>query len=202
MNLDNKEAKNMALKVAKNSPCNKRKVGAVITDQFGFLLSTGYNHNGDIPCEDTSGDTLSTTIHAEVTAIKALKDFDKPAIIYVTHPPCENCQQVIKDAGIIHTVVVEEFMKFDAGKLRYGLIPPQALKGLAEVLTYGAKKYKPNNWQKAEDTTRYVDALYRHLEAWRAGEKVDEESGLHHLKHALTNISFLLYFEDNKNDKI
>jgi hypothetical protein len=86
-------------------------------------------------------------------------------------------------------------MKFDIGKLRYSLIPPEATRALAEVLTYGAKKYKPNNWQKAEDTTRYVDALYRHLEAWRSGESLDEESGLSHLSHALTNLSFLIWFD-------
>ena len=68
------------------------------------------------------------------------------------------------------------------------------------VQGYGAKKYKPNNWQQVDDTDRYIAALYRHLEAYRGGEKVDEESQLSHLKHAITNIAFLLYFEEKKQD--
>jgi deoxycytidylate deaminase len=196
MNLDSQEAKQLALDVAKLSPCSKRKVGAVITDQFGEILCHGFNHNGDIPCEDAEGKTSKFTMHAEIAAIGYLPIPSKPAIIYVTHEPCKNCAEAINKAGIIHTVIVEEFMKFDSGKLRYGLIPPSATKSLAEVLTYGAKKYKPNNWQRVDDTSRYVDALYRHLEAWRNGEKLDSESKLSHLAHALTNIAFLIHFED------
>lgn len=92
----------------------------------------------------------------------------------------------------------KEFMKFDGGKLQYNLIPPRAMEELAKVLTYGAQKYDANNWQKVDDPTRYVDALYRHLEAWRAGEAKDKESGLSHLSHALANITFLIYFEDQR----
>ena len=65
------------------------------------------------------------------------------------------------------------------------------LEAIAEVMTYGANKYGDNNWQGVE-TDRYYAALMRHLQAWRKGELVDEESGLHHLKHALCNIAFIL----------
>lgn len=199
MNLDNKEAKALALEVAKKSPCKKRKVGAVITDQFGAILSSGFNDTifgGN--CEDEHGKTHVDVTHAEVAAIKNIAVDIKPAIIYVTHQPCEACAKAIKDAGIIHTVIVEDFMKFDTGKLRYSLIPPEMTKALAEVLTYGAKKYKPNNWKSVDDPSRYIDALYRHLEAFRSGETNDPESGLHHLSHAMTNVGFLLWIDLNK----
>ena len=56
-------------------------------------------------------------------------------------------------------------MKFDGGKLQYSLIPPETTRALAQVLTFGAQKYAPNNWQLVENgETRYLDALYRHLE--------------------------------------
>jgi len=96
-------------------------------------------------------------------------------------------------------------LKYDDNKLRYTLIPPVALKGLAEVLTFGAAKYAPDNWKYVENgKVRYLDALYRHLEAYRSGEILDPESGLSHLKHILTNAVFLLYFEfedENKGKK-
>ncbi len=83
--------------------------------------------------------------------------------------------------------------KDDLGKLRYGLIPPLALKELARVLTFGSLKYADNNWRKVENgESRYFDACMRHLWAWKEGEKNDEESGLPHLSHALCCISFIL----------
>ena len=197
-----KENCEMALILARLSPCNKRKVGAVVVDSKGLTLGQGFNCNGDMPCEDTNGNTLDTVLHAEIAAIDSVGiESVSPHAIYVTHPPCKNCAKAIKDAGITNIVIAENFMKFDSGKLRYGLIPPSAPKALASVLTYGAKKYKPNNWKSVDDTSRYVDALYRHLELWRGGEKLDSESGLPHLAHALTNIAFLIQFEDDMDSR-
>ena len=91
-------------------------------------------------------------------------------------------------------------MKFDNGKLLYSLIPPETTKALAEVLTYGANKYAPNNWQLVDNAeVRYTDALFRHLEAFRSGETHDPESGLHHLSHVLANVAFLHYITTKKD---
>ena len=99
------------------------------------------------------------------------------------------------------TVTPNLGMKFDTGKLQYSLIPPETLSALASVLTYGAQKYAPNNWQLVEHgETRYMDALFRHLEAFRAGETHDPESGLHHLSHVLTNVAFLHYLHTTNKD--
>lgn len=92
-------------------------------------------------------------------------------------------------------------LKYDTGKLQFSLIPPQTTTALAEVLTFGALKYAPNNWQLVENgEQRYLDALYRHLNAYRLGEDVDPESGLHHLAHALTNVAFLHYLATTTKD--
>lgn len=195
----NPEAEKLALKVAQESSCSKRKVGAVIVDTNGNIISAGHNHNAGLPCEDDKGNTFNSTVHAEVAAIESIPAGKRPKAIYVTHPPCENCQQAIKDAGIIHTIVIEKFMKFDTGKLRYDLIPTSATKALAEVLTYGAKKYKPNNWQQADDIERYIAAAFRHFEALRSGEEFDPESGLRHSAHLMTNFAFINYFETLKS---
>lgn len=91
-------------------------------------------------------------------------------------------------------------MKYDSGKLRYDLIPPEILEELAKILTHGAKKYGDNNWKLLEDPMdRYYAALMRHLQEWRKGNSIDEgDSGELHLSHALANIAFLVYFEKLK----
>lgn len=81
--------------------------------------------------------------------------------------------------------------KKDAGKLRMDLIPPSAIKALATVLTYGANKYSESTWHNVEPY-RYKAALLRHIVAWMDGERLDEESQLPHLYHALTNLAFLI----------
>jgi len=82
--------------------------------------------------------------------------------------------------------------KFDGDKLEFGLLPPLALEEVVRVLTFGAKKYERGNWQKVpESKRRYFDAMERHIWAWKKGEKLDTESGIHHLAHAMCCLMFL-----------
>ena len=101
--------------------------------------------------------------------------------------------------------------KFDGNKLEYGLLPAFALEETVKVLTFGAQKYERDNWKKVPDSKRrYFDALQRHLWAWKQGEQLDPESGLHHLAHAMCCLMFLyehdiMYSVDNdkvKNETI
>ena len=86
--------------------------------------------------------------------------------------------------------------KDDKEKNRLDLIEPEFIEGVGRVLTFGANKYEPNNWQKVEDAEdRYYAAALRHLMAWRRGEKTDLESGISHLDHVACNIMFLQHFE-------
>lgn len=86
--------------------------------------------------------------------------------------------------------------KDDQEKNRLDLIEPEFIEGVGKVLTFGADKYEPNNWQKVEDAeNRYYAAAMRHLMAWRKGEKTDPESGISHLDHIACNIMFLQHFE-------
>ena len=187
-----------AIKEAEKSECSKRKVGAVIVKDGG-IIARGYNYSPKQGgCEDVNGYTYNHVIHAEDAAIRKLLGGGADTI-YVTHPPCDNCKELIKNANIKETIIVEKFIKFDSGKLRYNLIPPVIPRALATVFTYGAKKYKPNNWKLVDDVDRYWDALYRHLEARRDGEMFDKESKLPHLWHAITNIGFILFFDNQNN---
>lgn len=91
--------------------------------------------------------------------------------------------------------------KHDAGKPLYNLIPVHAEAELVDVLTFGANKYAPNQWRNVENATdRYTAAAMRHLAAYRMGETHDNESGKHHLAHAMCCLAFIveLDLEDNE----
>lgn len=95
--------------------------------------------------------------------------------------------------------------KDDAGKLRYSLVPPQAMAEFVAVLNFGADKYGDHNWRHVEPLQdRYYDALCRHVAAFRDGEIHDKESGLHHLAHAMCCLSFMLQhsIEESEGDDI
>lgn len=91
-------------------------------------------------------------------------------------------------------------------ELRWDLLPFGPLERLVKILTFGAEKYEPNNWQKV-DSERYFNALIRHLVAdFIHKENADEESGLLHSSHANCNATFLDWQktqklkEENKNE--
>jgi len=86
-------------------------------------------------------------------------------------------------------------VKYDAGKPRYDLIPPELLEETAIVLTYGAVKYSERNWEKGMAWHRPFGALMRHMWAWWRGESVDPETGFSHLAHAACCIAFLIAYE-------
>jgi len=87
-------------------------------------------------------------------------------------------------------------VKYDSGKLQWTLLPFRALKEVVEVLSFGAKKYSPDNWMIVPDArTRYVDAAFRHLTDWQVSEKLDGETRKSHLAHAICCLLYLLWFE-------
>lgn len=96
-----------------------------------------------------------------------------------------------------HTPILEG-RKDDKEKLRMDLIPPEAMFALADILTFGAKKYSDRNWEKGMKWGRPFGALLRHLFAWWAKEGPDKETGKSHLWHALCCLVFLIAYEERK----
>lgn len=89
-----------------------------------------------------------------------------------------------------------EGVKHDEDKPKFSLMKPDALMEMVAVLTYGAKKYSPDNWKHLENAKqRYFDAANRHLWQWYGGEERDPESGLHHLAHAMSSLMFLIQMD-------
>lgn len=100
---------------------------------------------------------------------------------------------------------VEAGSKFDAGKCRMELLPPEFLIGTANVLTFGAAKYGDRNWEKGMSWSRPFGAMMRHMWAWWGGKtatkesflmgELDIETGMSHLWHASCCLAFLVAYE-------
>ncbi len=59
--------------------------------------------------------------------------------------------------------------KYDGEKPRMDLLDADFLEGVAEVLTFGARKYAAHNWRGGIHYSRLIAALYRHLGAINRG---------------------------------
>lgn len=75
-----------------------------------------------------------------------------------------------------------------------GSIDPLALRRLAEVSGFGARKYAAFNYLKGYDWDLSVNALLRHTLAFWQGEDIDPESGLPHMAHAAWHALGLVSF--------
>ncbi len=83
--------------------------------------------------------------------------------------------------------------KDDEEKMRPLLLPVFGLYAVIAVLEYGAKKYEADGWRRVDNAeSRYLNAAMRHLLSRLAGEKLDPESGLPHLAHAVCCLLFVL----------
>ncbi|MEN6414412.1 MAG: dATP/dGTP diphosphohydrolase domain-containing protein [Veillonellales bacterium] len=89
-------------------------------------------------------------------------------------------------------------LKYDSEKPRWELLPLDTIEEIVKVMTYGAKKYAPNNWKKVRPKSRYFAAALRHMTAYQSGEIIDKESGLPHLTHALCSLMFLQWINTHK----
>lgn len=94
-------------------------------------------------------------------------------------------------------------LKADKGKLPLTKVPLEAIEDIAEVRQYGIAKYgSEESWRKVE-IERYRDALFRHLVAYlRNPQGKDEESGLEHYKHLITNAAFICALERRTKESI
>lgn len=87
-----------------------------------------------------------------------------------------------------------------AAKVSISKLPAVAVLHGAHAMMNGADKYGPYNWRdKKVRAVIYVDAAARHLEAWFEGEETAEDSGVHHLGHAIACCAILLDAQETGN---
>lgn len=85
-------------------------------------------------------------------------------------------------------------LRYDAGKLRYDLLPPDGIEELVKVYTMGAQKYADHNWEKGMSWSRVFGSMMRHAFAFWRGQDRDTESGLPHMAHVAWNAIALLTY--------
>lgn len=80
-----------------------------------------------------------------------------------------------------------------SSKVPLHLVPPSATHYLALALADGARKYGPYNWRDAAiSVSVYKSAAQRHLDAFWDGEDCAQDSGLHHIAHAMACMALIL----------
>jgi hypothetical protein len=72
-------------------------------------------------------------------------------------------------------------LRFNDGKPRFDLLPPEALEALAAHYGAGAKKYADRNWERGMAWCKCFASMMRHGWAWMRGEDFDPETGSHHM---------------------
>ena len=107
---------------AKNSYCERRKVGALIVKDK-MIISDGYNGTPsgfENICEDDSDNTKPYVLHAEANAITKVaksNNSSENATLYVTTSPCMECAKLIIQSGIKRVVYCNQYRKNDGLEL-------------------------------------------------------------------------------------
>ena len=117
---------------AKNSYCERRKVGALMVKNR-MIISDGYNGTPsgfENICEEESGATKPYVLHAEANAITKVaksNNSSEGATLYITDSPCMECAKLIIQAGIERVVYSNKYRITDRLELlnRAGVIVEQ-----------------------------------------------------------------------------
>lgn len=120
---------NIASAIAQRATCARRRVGCVLVDVRGRILSTGYNgvpsgwpHCIDSPCSGAklpSGTGLDKceAIHAEQNALLNCPDVNEIHTAYVTDSPCVHCVKLLLNTSCTYIYFLREYPHAEAKAL-------------------------------------------------------------------------------------
>lgn len=169
---------------------------------------------------DIAPGTVGTILEHRDGFYRVLVDGEDGVLVFYDHelestgvvsnpPPHANSTtffEPMPDAEVAANIEDAIGMKYDGDKARMDLLldgAPGALEAVADILTFGAKKYADHSWQTVPNgKARYKAALLRHLTAHAKGELNDPESGMSHLAHAACNAMFILQLEINDGTSV
>jgi predicted RNA-binding Zn-ribbon protein involved in translation (DUF1610 family) len=125
--------------------------------------------------------------------------------------PCPHCGEMVRLRRTIRSVMAgesslvldgDESVGKDSGRddLRFDLIPPGPLEYLVRAFGRNADSYGADNWKTGVPFTAAYSAMMSHVQEWRKGHDLDDETGLPHLALALFWIFALIWYGDNLPD--
>ena len=94
-------------------------------------------------------------------------------------------------------------LRFDEGKVRLELVPPEWFWALADVTTKGSMKYPERNWERGMSWAKMIGCALRHVFKFCMGERYDGTelnielgtTGCHHLAMAAWNLLALMSYD-------
>lgn len=89
-------------------------------------------------------------------------------------------------------------MATKATKIRWTLMPWDALRACVRVMEFGAKKHSPRGWaalDRDEAIEYYRNACARHLDSIMEGELSDPETGEPHAAHLACSALIVCYHQ-------
>lgn len=123
-------------------------------------------------------DEVASRMNVEIDESVRIDPFEFPDDI--DHPPS--------------TKPSRQFEKSKQGKLRWALLPINAVREVVRVFEFGAKKHSEFGWRGVPNAKQfYYESCMRHLTDWYwDGLDEDPESGLHPLAHLGADTLILL----------
>lgn len=152
-----------------------------VAETFGELQKTCGNcahidlDSGDVPCIDCFRGQWNT----------GDKWTPRPGAILPVPPGVDPAHCRVPDSN--------PKSRFGIKKPPLHLVPPASSIYQAQAMKDGAQKYGPYNWREnSVAASVYVAAALRHLTSWYDGEDKAQDSGVHHLGHALACIGIIV----------
>lgn len=115
--------------IAERSTCSRRKVGCVLTDSYGRVLSVGHNgvprgspHCTEARCAGAGlpsgrGLDLCLSVHAEQNALMFCPDIMRIDTVYVTASPCVTCVKMLMNTTARRIVFRELYPHLEAERM-------------------------------------------------------------------------------------
>jgi hypothetical protein len=94
-------------------------------------------------------------------------------------------------------------LRYNTGKNRMELVPPEWEWALADVTTQGSKKYEARNWERGMNWSYMIGCMKRHINKFLVGEQYDGTefnlekgtTGCHHLAMVAWNALALMSYD-------
>lgn len=95
---------------------------------------------------------------------------------FIAGEPSKGKGFVTKDSGQREEFNTGSKRDSREGKGRYDLLPPIAIRRLAQLYERGAVKYGDHNWQKGQPLSRYLDSAIRHAFQVLEGDTTEDHA--------------------------